>query len=555
MYTLSNYILDLVHASGSDHIFGVPGDYNLKFLDYVMDNKDLEWVGNANELNASYMADGYARNRGFAAFVTTFGVGELSAINGLSGSIAEHVPVLEIVGSPTTQVQNEGKLVHHTFGDGQFKRFEKAHKELGIATAYLTKENAVDEVNRIFKYIATTKKPAYINMPTDLVDVPVNRDLIDHIPELVSPMTLNDNDEMSKKVLTSLENNGSKIVAIVGHEISRFGLSPAVENFVTLNDIPVTTLGLGKGAINEQLPQFIGTYNGKLSHSSVSKIVDSADIILTFGVKLTDSVTGGFTQSFSPSKTIAINFDSVHIFEQAYTENIDMTSIINQLSDKHISTKSDVNKSDKLSTTTIPLMAPSNKPLTQSFYDKAVNGMLKRAQTLVAEQGTSFFGLVDGILPENSQFIGQPLWGSIGYSFPAMLGSQISNRNNRNILSIGEGSLLLTIQEFGVLFKKHLNPVIFIIDNTGYTVERVIHGMDQPYNDVPQLDYKHLPQLFANGNDYKYIEVSSELELAQAITVAETATEIPVVITVHMAYNDAPDSLIKLGKLFDEQNQ
>ncbi|MCT4388726.1 alpha-keto acid decarboxylase family protein [Leuconostoc pseudomesenteroides] len=555
MYTLSNYILDLIHASGSDHIFGVPGDYNLKFLDYVMDNRDLEWVGNANELNASYMADGYARKRGFAAFVTTFGVGELSAINGLSGSIAEHVPVLEIVGSPTTQVQNEGKLVHHTLGDGQFKRFEKAHKKLGMATAYLTKENAVDEVNRIFKYIATTKKPAYINMPTDLVNVPVNRDLIDHIPEVVSPTALNDNEEMFKKILTSLENNDSTIVAIVGHEISRFRISTAVEKFVALNNIPVTTLGLGKGAINEQFPQFIGTYNGKLSHSSVSKIVDSADIILTFGVKLTDSVTGGFTQSFVTSKTIAINSDSVNIFGQTYTEHIDITAIINQLAEKNISTKSDINIPDKLSTTNTPLIDPSNKPLTQSFYDKAVNGMLKHGQTLVAEQGTSFFGLVDGILPENAQFIGQPLWGSIGYSFPAMLGSQISDRNNRNILSIGEGSLLLTMQEFGVLFKKHLNPIIFIIDNTGYTVERVIHGMDQAYNDVPQLDYKHLPQLFANGSDYKYLEASSELELDQAITVAEESTETPVIITVHMDYNDAPDSLVTLGKLFDDQNQ
>ena len=91
---------------GANDIFGVPGDYNLQFLDHITHRDDLTWKGNANELNASYMADGYAREKGFATFVTTFGVGELSAINGLSGSIAEHVPVLMKLLDTSIQARN-----------------------------------------------------------------------------------------------------------------------------------------------------------------------------------------------------------------------------------------------------------------------------------------------------------------------------------------------------------------------------------------------------------------------------------------------------------------
>jgi pyruvate decarboxylase len=69
------------------HIFGVPGDFNLGFLDCVEDHPKIEWAGNCNELNASYAADGYARVKDGSPGVvlTTFGVGELSCVNGIAG--------------------------------------------------------------------------------------------------------------------------------------------------------------------------------------------------------------------------------------------------------------------------------------------------------------------------------------------------------------------------------------------------------------------------------------------------------------------------------------
>ncbi|MBI0575562.1 thiamine pyrophosphate-binding protein, partial [Pectobacterium parmentieri] len=98
------------------HLFGVPGDYNLHFLDHVIRNPDITWVGCANELNAAYAADGYARCRPAAALLTTFGVGELSAINGIAGSYAECLPVIHIAAAPCLASQRNGELLHHTLG-------------------------------------------------------------------------------------------------------------------------------------------------------------------------------------------------------------------------------------------------------------------------------------------------------------------------------------------------------------------------------------------------------------------------------------------------------
>ncbi|RPK09606.1 thiamine pyrophosphate-binding protein [Priestia endophytica] len=100
-YTIGDYLLDRLAEIGVHHVFGVPGDYNLMFLDEVLKHKELEWIGNCNELNAAYAADGYARLNGIGAVMTTFGVGELSAVNGIAGSYAEHVPVVKVTGAPT----------------------------------------------------------------------------------------------------------------------------------------------------------------------------------------------------------------------------------------------------------------------------------------------------------------------------------------------------------------------------------------------------------------------------------------------------------------------
>jgi Thiamine pyrophosphate enzyme, N-terminal TPP binding domain len=81
--------------------------------------------GCCNELNAGYAADGYARIRGLAALSTTYGVGELSALNAVAGAYAENLPVFHLTGMPATEVQSARSLVHHTLGNGEFDFFRK----------------------------------------------------------------------------------------------------------------------------------------------------------------------------------------------------------------------------------------------------------------------------------------------------------------------------------------------------------------------------------------------------------------------------------------------
>jgi len=113
---LGVYIWRRLASLGIEHVFGVPGDFNRKhsllrtrdnankrnavgLLDQIYDVPELTWLGTCNELNGAYAADGYTRIKGHpAALLTTYGVGELSAMNGVAGAYAEHAGMIHLVG-------------------------------------------------------------------------------------------------------------------------------------------------------------------------------------------------------------------------------------------------------------------------------------------------------------------------------------------------------------------------------------------------------------------------------------------------------------------------
>lgn len=110
---IAEYLFTRLRQLGCLSCHGLPGDFSLRMLDFVH-SSGVQWVGNCNELNAGYAADAYARLNGLGALCTTFGVGELSAVNAVAGSYAERVPVVHIVGTPGRKSQREGMLLHHT---------------------------------------------------------------------------------------------------------------------------------------------------------------------------------------------------------------------------------------------------------------------------------------------------------------------------------------------------------------------------------------------------------------------------------------------------------
>lgn len=542
---IGQYLMDCISAVGVDKVFGVPGDFNLTFLDDIISRDDMDWVGNTNELNASYAADGYARLKGISAMVTTFGVGELSAVNGIAGAYAERVPVIQITGAPTRAVEKAGKYVHHSLGEGNFDDYRKMYEPITTTQAYLTPENAQSEIPRVIEAALTEKRPVHIHLPIDVASVEIEADQPFEVPQHQG-MDVAKYVNMIKEKLQSAD----KPVIITGHEINSFDLHEKLEQFVNQTQIPVAQLSLGKGSFNEENPYYMGIYDGSLAEEDIRNYVDQSDAILNIGAKLTDSATAGYSYQFDIDDVVMINHRH---FKMNETKDMEV-SLIDLLDG--------LNTINYVNGATFPqFQRPKEKqydlngdPLSQATYFKMMQDFIKQDDVILAEQGTSFFGAYDLALYSNNKFIGQPLWGSIGYTLPATLGTQMANTQRRNLLLIGDGSLQLTVQEMSSMIRAQIKPIIFVINNDGYTVERKIHGENASYNDIKMWDYKLLPTVFGGKDEVIVHDVTTSETLQNTFLEIEAQPDMMHLVEVKMAVHDAPHKLNAIGQAFAKQN-
>ncbi|WP_297631734.1 alpha-keto acid decarboxylase family protein [uncultured Clostridium sp.] len=547
--TIGDYLLNRLKEFNVKHVYGVPGDYNLLFLDHVEDMTGIDWVGNCNELNASYAADGYARVNGMSALVTTFGVGELSAINGVAGAYAEDVPIVKITGIPSmTIMNNSSRYVHHSLGDGQYYKFYNMYREVTASQTILSEMNAAREIDRVLTECYITKKPVYIGLPFDIVDkeIEVSGEPLD-IEVKTNEETLK---EFIKDVKELVSTSKGEMV-LADYEVDRCKLSAEARNFVKVTGLPVSTTSMGKTAVNEYCDNFVGIYNGVLSPDSVKEAMNKADVAFFFGVKLSDFTTACFNLVHDDITVVEIHPLHSKIGEKMYC-NISMKDVLSALLSNGINYKHNIQVEPK---NAIKFTAEKNKELTQQRFYNCIESVLNKGDILLAETGTAFSGATGIRMPENSKFIGQPLWASIGYTLPALLGSQMADRSRRNMLIIGDGSFQLTCQEISTMIREDVHPIIFVINNDGYTIEKLIHGPERKYNSINMWDYKNLVNIFdLNQGKSMACKVKTEEELTTALELADKNKDKLIFIELVMDSKDAPNSLISLGDLLSEVN-
>ena len=171
--TVADYIAGRLAREGITDCFGVAGDFAFKLCDAVARSKAIRWIGCSNELNAAYAADGYARVRGCSMLMTTYAVGELSALNGMMGAKAERSCVFHVVGMPTMRSQRVRQIIHHTLGDGVFQNFANISAQAACVSAVITPDNCAQEMELLIATARAESRPAYILVASDYAVTPV----------------------------------------------------------------------------------------------------------------------------------------------------------------------------------------------------------------------------------------------------------------------------------------------------------------------------------------------------------------------------------------------
>lgn len=508
--TVGQYLFDCLKLEGITEIFGIAGDYNFTLLDTLECYKGIRFIEGRNELNAGYSADGYARIKGMSALITTFGVGELSACNTIAGANSEHVPIIYIVGAPPENDQKEHKLMHHTLMDGNFDVFRNMYEQITAYSAVLTPENAKIEIPAAIQIAKEKKKLVYLVVADDLVTKPIKNRV-----ELTEERSTSNLKTLHAAVnhVHKLLDRAHRPVILVDIKTMRFGLQAAVQQLADTMNVPVATMMYGKGGFDENHPNYVGMYLGSFGDSEVQSKVENADCIIAIGMVLADTNTASFTAKLNQLITVNIQPDMVKIAEAEYP-NVFATDMLLALQNVGYKGQGLVEKMsfpyDQLNTNT-------DAPLIAANYYPRFQQMLKEEDIVVVETGTFYYGMAEVRLPSDVVYIGQGGWQSIGYATPSAFGAIMAVPERRVFLFTGDGALQLTAQEISTMLYYGCKPIIFVLNNDGYTIEKYLNvkTKNQKYNKIPQWSYTKLAEVF--GGDALTATVRTYGELDQAI--------------------------------------
>ena len=412
--TVIEYVLRRLHEIGVDDVFGVPGDFAFPVQDAIVAHPDLNWIGCCNELNAGYAADGYARIKGVAAVSTTYGVGELSAIAAVAGSYAEHLPVFHLTGMPNLATQGDRTLVHHTLGNGEFE--------------------------------LTSAEP----LPCPASESRALRAATDAVVAALSA--------------------APNTCVLPGVLLDRLRISDLAVKFIEAAGLPFATMFADKSVIDEHHPNYVGMYDGRLMDEQVREFVESADAVISLGTMQTDFNTGAFTARLDPARVIDIGLHRTKVGATVY-QNVELADLLRELTARDL--KPHAYNGLRPASLGPATGADSDPIAADTLYPRWEN-FLRPDDIVVAETGTASMGLVFAHLPTGARFYNQTLWGSIGWATPAALGAAVAAPDRRVVLITGEGSHQLTAQEICQFHRLGLRPIIFVLNNSGYLIERLL---------------------------------------------------------------------------------
>lgn len=545
MTTIGEFLLQRLKEAGIRHIFGLAGDFNLEFLEQIEADPDIQFIGNCNELNASYAADGYARSAGAGALLTTYGVGELSAINGVAGAYAERVPVVAITGAPPLAGMQKRALLHHTCADGNYENMMICMRQFTVAQARLTPQNAAVEIDRCLRACFVEKRPVYLQLPSDIALLRLNA------PEHNLDVEYQSDPEMLQefvgRVLARLR-AAKNPALLVDADVDRFQLGGQLKELLEVSQLPAALMSTAKGVLSDNGPHCLGVYSGGVSRQNVRQAIEHSDCLITLGVRLTDGTTGAFSHSIDPASEIQINDWAGTVGGEDFY-GISMGDVLEYLTFEVRKAPRRRPEQSQKTASISDFTDNSSQPLVQAVFWKRIAAVVREGDVIIAENGTPLSGLMGVPLPSGVNVVSQPIWASIGYTLPATLGSAFAAPARRHLLFIGDGSFQVTVQELSTILRHRLRPIVFLLNNDGYTIERLILGENAAYNDIQPWRYSDLCRVFDTEERFTTFRVETSAELDAALKIA-AEPEHCIFIEVILPRMDAPPLLKALGPVF-----
>ncbi len=510
--TIGEYLLRKLESYGIEHIFGIPGDYVLRFYNLI-EQSPIQHVGMTREDAAGYAADAYARTKGMGAVCVTYCVGGLSTVNAVAGAYAEKSPVVVISGSPGIKERGKDALLHHKVRD--FHTQQRIYDEITVATALLDEPfTAFNEIDRVLDAVYRYKRPGYIELPRDMVDI---RGTLYQGPSTGGHVSDPEVLEAAVDDACNFINKSKKPVILAGVELHRFGYQDKLIRLVEEKRIPVVATLLGKSVIPESHPLYLGIYEGAMGRKEVREFVEDSDCVIILGAFMTDVNLGIYTANLDRARSIYATSEKIAVRYHTY-EDVMFDDFIDGINSSNLRKRRKPNLGWALPDAE-PFAVESNAPLTVSRLFQHLNEFISDELTVIADVGDSLFGAVELRIHQHTNFISPAYYTSMGFAVPASVGAQFSTPDTRCLVIVGDGAFQMTGTELSTIVRHEFNPIILVLNNHGYGTER--HLLEGPFNDIGCWNYSGMPSLFGTGRGF-HVRTEGEFDEAMKVALAET---------------------------------
>lgn len=466
----SQMIMEALKNEGVEIVFGYPGGAALNIYDEIYKQKYFRHILVRHEQAAVHAADGYARASGKVgvAFVTS-GPGFTNAVTGLATAYADSIPVILI----SAQVSNS------LIGSDAFQEIDA----VGISRPcvkhnYLVK--SIDELPRILKeafYIAKTGRPGpvHIDIPKDVSSAIGEFEYPDEIKMQTYKPNYKGNSKQIKKAIELIEASKKPLFYLGGGVISS-NASEAVRKLIEITQIPAVETLMALGALDSNDPNclnMVGMHGSYAANMAMSE----ADLIIALGARFDDRVTGKVSEFAKNAKIIHVDIDPSSISKIINADFPIVGDVKSVVEDMIERAKDEINPKNFNTWHEIIANYSRIHPLTYKDSDEVL-----KPQWIIEETARNLpnDAIVTTDVGQHQMWVAQYFpfkyprtfltsggLGTMGYSLPASMGAKLANPAKEVVNFVGDGSVLMNIQELMTMIQSNIK-VIHIILNNGF---------------------------------------------------------------------------------------
>src|SRR6201997_4856818 len=453
---------------GVKYVFGYPGGAILPTYD-ALTKYDIHHVLVRHEQGATHMADGFARaSGGVGVAIATSGPGATNMVTGIATAMLDSSPIVCITG------QVGSKLI----GSDAFQETDITGVTLPVTkhNYLVTQANEVARTIREAFYVARSGRPGpvLVDITKDAQQTSCEFDWEAAKPQLPGYRPDLSPEPAEYEQALELIKNAKRPVILAGHGIIISGGMKEVRAFAERTGIPVALTLLGLGAFPASHPMNLGMM-GMHGEAWVNHTIQDADLLLAFGMRFDDRVTGNLKTYAPNAKKIHVEIDPAEINKNVKVDVAlvgDLREVLNELL-PHVTS---VDRSDWLDS----IDRLKGDAAVRDIQNLPDNGHLYAAHVIndlwhetrdadsivVTDVGQHQMGEAQYYKHDRPRsLITSDGLGTMGFALPAAIGAKVARPNSEVWVVVGDGGFQMTMSELATIVQENLKVNIAIINN------------------------------------------------------------------------------------------